>query len=201
MSRLDALRRILKARALEKADAGKVVLKERREQHGTPQKVTLLIGGAELVAVRMDKFSHSAMLDGGWKVCDYALFVDRKNRSVTDVILIELKKSKANDSRSSQQLRQSVPILEYLDALARTEASPNDDPAIAVPREVHYVVLYERHGPLLDKEATHMASVAAKGCERYGGMTVAWRVGRSVDLSDLFGGGGSPDFRVVETTT
>ena len=68
MSRVDALRRILQARAMEQPDAGKVVLKERSEQHGAPQTVTLLIGDTELVAVRIDKFSHSSMLDGGWKV-------------------------------------------------------------------------------------------------------------------------------------
>ncbi|MCY3746807.1 MAG: hypothetical protein OXH05_11310 [Acidobacteria bacterium] len=185
MSHADALRSILQARALEQADAGKVVLKERREQHGTPQTFTLLIGESELTAVRMDKFSHSSMLDGGWKVCDYALFRERKDRAASDVILIELKKSKSNDSSSSEQLRQSVPILEYLDGLARAVASPDDDPAESSPRDVHYVVLYERHAPLLDKQVTHAASITATGHMSYRGMNIHWRIGRHARLSDL----------------
>ncbi|MCY4628118.1 MAG: hypothetical protein OXE58_11215 [Acidobacteria bacterium] len=190
MALVDALRRLLKAEALEKPDAGKVVLKERGEQHGAPQTVTLLVDESEVAAVRMDKFSHSSMLDDGWKVCDYALFLDRKDRAVSDVILIELKKSKANDSSSSEQLRQSVSILEYLAALARTVASPDGDPAEALPREVYYVVLYERDGRALDKQATHTASVVATGRRSHRGMNISWRIGQHASLSDLLSDAG-----------
>lgn len=190
MSRVDALRRILEARALEAADGRKIVLKERRKRDGPPQSFTLLSDEPEVVAVRMDKFSHSSMLEDGWKRCDYALFVGRKDSSVSDVLLIELKEDKAKDEESSEQLRQSVPILDYLEAAARVGASPDEDPAKAVPREVHYVVLYERDGPLVDKQATHAASVVATGRKWYRGMNIRWRIGRHADLSDLLSDAG-----------
>ena len=195
MSHVEALRRILKTKALEQIQAGKVVLKERRTPaRETPQTVTLLVGATETVAVRMDKFSHSSMLQRpSWKVCDYILFAEREGRS--DVVLIELKKNRANDSSSREQLRQSVPILEYLAAVARIGASPDDGAAQAGPLTVHYVVLYQRDGPLLDKQATHAASAAATGRELYHGMNIRWRIGRHAVLSDLLsdaGHGGQP---------
>ena len=185
MSRVEALRRILKEQALERIEAGKVVLQERRTAAPeTPQTVTLLVGTTEMVAVRMDKFSHSSMLQGpSWKVCDYILFAEREGRS--DVVLIELKKNRANDFSSREQLRQSAPILGYLAAVAGIGASPEDDPANVAPLNVHYAILYGRDGPLLDKQATHAASVAATGRELYRGMDIRWRIGQHAGLSDL----------------
>ena len=185
MSRVEALRRILKADALEMVQEQSVVLKERNTSGGeAPQEVMVLASSTEVVAVRMDKFSHSSMLQGSrWKVCDYVLFVEQADRE--DVVVIELKKNRANDSSSREQLRQSVPIVEYLAAAAGIEASPEDDPAKAEPMNVHYVILYGRDGPLLDKQATHVASVAATGRELYRGMNIRWRIGRHTVLSDL----------------
>ena len=185
MSRVEALRRILKTDALEMVQEQSVVLKERNTSGGeAPQKVMVVASSTEVVAVRMDKFSHSSMLQGSrWKVCDYVLFVEQAGRE--DVVVIELKKNRANDSSSREQLRQSIPIVEYLAAAAGIEASPEDDPAKAEPMNVHYVILYGRDGPLLDKQATHAASIESTGCEQYRGLTVRWRIGGAATLEDL----------------
>ena len=59
----------------------------------------MLASSMELVAVKMDKFSHSSMLRGSrWKVFDDVLFVEQADRE--DVVVIELKKNRANDSSS-----------------------------------------------------------------------------------------------------
>ena len=183
MSRAEALRRILRPAALEEVDARTVVLKEQTGQRDKRQTFTLLTGETQLAVVRVDKFSHSSMLEGSWKKCDYALFVSRNDRE--EALLIEMKKTRKNHSSPFAQLRQSVPILEYLDALARTEALPDDDPVKTTPVKVHYAVLYERDGRNLDKQATRGVSVTASGCEVYHGMNIRWRIGQHAALSDL----------------
>ena len=124
------------------------------------------------------------MLEGGRrKKCDYALFVSRDDRE--EALLIEMKKTRKNHSSPFAQLRQSVPILEYLDALARIEALPDDDPAKTTPVKIHYAVLYERDGRNLDKQPTRGVSATTSGCEVYRGMDIRWRIGKYAALSDL----------------
>ena len=184
MASVEALRRILKAEALEEFADGKVVLTDRQAPHGIErQSVTLLAGDTDLVAVRMDKFSHPSMLEGGWRKCDYAVFLEQQGQ--TEAVLIELKRSKANDSLSREQLRQSVPLVDYLATAAGVESSKDSDPADRVKLNVHYVVLYQRDGLLLDKQATHAAAVQAAGRLEYRGLTIRWRIGGSARLEEL----------------
>ena len=85
-------------------------------------EVALTVGDAEVTPVHLAKFGVSRVADGPWKSsCDYLLVCEAA--SGTHVILVELKKTLAEeDSKAKEQLRRSLPVWRYPDALCLVEA-------------------------------------------------------------------------------
>ena len=105
---------------------------------------------ADLVAIRMRSGSGRLNLlkpeqKGRWNlVCDYILF--GYVGGVGHVVLIEMKKTFGHDSHGKEQLRRSLPVVDYLRQICELEF----EESITSPR-VSYVLLYDQVSPRLDK--------------------------------------------------
>lgn len=105
---------------------------------------------ADLVAIRMKPSSSRLNLlkpeqKGKWNlVCDYILFgcVD----GVGHVVLIEMKKTLKPDQHWKEQLRWSLPVVDYLRQVCELEFKES----ITSPR-ISYALLYDQVSPRLDK--------------------------------------------------
>lgn len=104
---------------------------------------------ADLVAIQMESGSGQLSLlkqGGGWSlVCDYILFghVD----GVWHVVLIEMKRKFRHDSHKKEQLRRSLPVVDYLRQICELEF----EVSITSPR-ISYALLYDQISPRLDKD-------------------------------------------------
>ena len=105
----------------------------------------------DLVAIRMKTGSGQLNLlkreqKGKWNlVCDYILFgnVD----GVWHVVLIEMKRKFRHGSHKKEQLRRSLPVVDYLRQICELEF----EESITSPR-ISYALLYDQVSPRLDKE-------------------------------------------------
>ena len=98
----------------------------------------------------MEKLGRlSGMKDGEWtQVCDYLLIYPQKGKD--HAIFVELKKTLHEDKRRAmEQLRRSLPFLEYLRSVCEIHFG-----AEPVPRriEVRYLLIGERTRSRLDKK-------------------------------------------------
>lgn len=106
----------------------------------------------DLVAIRMKTGSGQLNLlkreqkgKGKWNlVCDYILFgnVD----GVWHVVLIEMKKTVGHHLHGKEQLRRSLPVVDYLRQTCELEF----EESIASPK-ISYALLYHQVSPRLDK--------------------------------------------------
>ncbi len=173
------LRKMLDDKALGvREEDGVIVLEERKAQ----MEVALTVGDAEVTPVHLAKFGVSRVADGPWKSsCDYLLVCEAA--SGTHVILVELKKTLAEeDSKAKEQLRRSLPLWRYLDALCLVEAGGSRDGDIPVS----YVAVFER-AALRFRKQTARVSARRVSEESYREIVVRSVLGTELDLSDLTG--------------
>ena len=141
------LKQILADRSLVSNQTGhSVILKETGVM-----KVEITKIGSDAVVINLNKFgSFSGVKDGECKrVCDYILVFP--TRQEDRVIFVELKKTlSTNRPRPLDQLRRSLPILKYLDAVCKIHfsASEKDHRKISI----RYVLIAERINARFDKQ-------------------------------------------------
>ncbi len=100
------------------------------------------------IVIKPQQMSHLACTTGEklrW-VCDYLIILGYEGRY--SAVFVELKKTFGYRSRALEQLRRSLPLLRYLEALYSVESQRNDQPA-----EVVYAIVYET-GRRFDKQGT-----------------------------------------------
>ena len=105
---------------------------------------------SDIIAIDMRKIRHLPGIKGGecTQICDYLLVGAVKGKDVA--VLVELKKTLGqNKKKGMEQLRRSLPILEYINSVYRIhyDLEPHES---KLP--VRYFLIGERISPRLDKQ-------------------------------------------------
>ncbi len=142
---------------------------------------------ATSTVLRLDRIGQSSGLkDGPWKrVCDYLLVGE--SDGATHAVFIELKKTLTNEDRPRDQLRRSLPLLEYLRsvcAVDRADAAPGSPTATTA---TVYSIICERGGRRLRKQRLNANPERQVREAQYEGITIRTFVGTRVSLGTLTG--------------
>ena len=173
MDLVHQLAAILKEGLLELAsEGGSVSLRET----SAGMRVEILRLPWPMAVLRIERTGHlPGLRDGPWKrVCDYLLIFEAGND--VHAVFVELKKTSTNEQRPKEQLRRSLPILEYLRAACRIEdGSALNEP----PVTVSYLMICERGSMRLDKQPVRSNPEARIHEETYENMTIRTFIGSS----------------------
>ena len=105
---------------VQATDHDGIELREKKREVDMRVKVVGLPAG--FIAIRIEKVGHTSKIsDGSWKqICDYLLVVESGDR--THAVFVELKKTKTEEEKPREQLRRSLPLLEYLRSVWEIES-------------------------------------------------------------------------------
>lgn len=164
---------ILKEDLLELAEeGGSVSLREK----AAGMQVEIVRLPWPMAVVRIDRAGHlPGLRNGPWKrICDYLLIFEAGND--VHAVFVELKKTSTNERKPKEQLRRSLPILEYLRTACRIErgSALNESPVM-----VSYLMICERGGMRLDKQPVRSSPAARIHEETYEDITIRTFIGRS----------------------
>lgn len=162
------------------ATVGHVVLRER--DPNAVMKVSVTDIPLSAAVVRVGRLQHlSGIENGRWKkICDYLVVIPDGERSWA--VLVEMKKTLAVAEKAEEQLRRSIPVVEYLRSLCEIEL---EKPIHVVMR---YVVLVEKGSGRFDKERTRVTTGIQSEKELFGDSQVETIVGMAVAAKQLVGG-------------
>ena len=126
--------------------------------------------------------SFSGLGSGPWKkICDFLLVL--RSDGADHAIFVELKKTLSDGIKGSEQLRRSLPYLDYLRAVRRI-AYRLEIPPRRIP--VRYVLIGARSSPKLAKQ--RVARGYSSPDMSHHGITVKRLVGRRFRFARLGGG-------------
>ena len=139
-------------------------------------RVRIVGVSATVTQIRLERVSRvPGMKDGvqGRRICDYALLEESDDRIYA--VLIELKTTRnREDDRPKEQLRRSLPILEYLRSACDVERGT----AATRTMSVGYVIVFERENAQApDKQRVRPNDSAT---ERYENITISTFVGNTI---------------------
>ncbi len=171
------LRKLLLSDRAKEADpdARSLMLEEKGEM-----QLELSGVAAGTVAFRLDAKGHPAIVRDGElkKICDYLLIVPRGERH--HAIFVELKKTIRDDvAKPSEQLRRSLPVLEYLRSAYAVEHGEKPE------FEVRYLLAGEKISRRLDKQKTRVDPAASLPRECHRGIEVRTFVGARLPVGKL----------------
>ena len=139
------LKEILKDTALASHQAGRdMILKEKNVME---VKVTQM--PSDVTAVKLHTVGHLPGVKDGelTRVCDYLLV--SKSKGMDRAIFVELKKTRREDNKGMDQLRRSLPILEYMCSMCQIHyGSIRNRQAL----KVRYFLISTKNSPRLDKQ-------------------------------------------------
>ena len=174
----DRLEQIVLADRLEPIILNRVKLVERRA------KMSVVVVGIETraTAIHIDGLALSGLEDGGWnQKCDY-LLVLRYDATYCGVF-VELKKTLTDEEKPLEQLRHSLPFLEYLCSLCCIHFEDGAPPDV----EARYAVVGERGQLRLDKQAVKARPGQPVWTKSHRGISVSALLGPTVPLAALVG--------------
>ena len=178
------LMRVLEPEVVEQAkDLDTVELWEKKRDVNMRVRVVGL--PAEFLVIRTDHIGHVSKVRGGprTQMCDYLIIAERGGQ--TCALFVELKKTqKTGDNKPREQLRRSLPILEYLRSMWEIDSETLvGEHGVSV----HYSILFERTSPKLAKQPVKTDPSRMVETESYKGLTIRTFVGTSVSLAMLTG--------------
>ena len=133
-------------------------------------------------AIHVDGLAFSGLEEGGWnQKCDYLLIVN--SGVVYRAVFIELKKTLTYEVKPLEQLRHSLPFLEYLRSLCCIHFEDGALPDV----EVRYAVIGERGQLRLDKQAVKPTPGRPAWTRPHRGISVSAFLGPTVPLAALVG--------------
>lgn len=133
--------------------------------------------------IRIDRAGHLPGLREGrpWtRICDYLLVFEIGN--VSHAVFVELKKTWTDKQRPKEQLRRSLPILEYLRSACRIEHRSASSES---PVTVSYLLVCEKGSTRLDKQPVRADPAARIREETYEDITIRTFIGTSLPLAAL----------------
>lgn len=180
MPLIDGLTAILEPGTVERVSAdGAVDLWEETRDF----KMCVTVTGLPAVSakIRMESGHHASKVrDGKCKwICDYLLVAESGDR--TDAVLVELKKTRTDEHKPREQLRRSLPVLEYLRSVCKVDS----ETSLQGPLHVHYWILFKQTSERLAKQGVRIKPGAAR--ESYKSIEVRTFVGERVSLAVMTG--------------
>ena len=178
MSLVSELPGIVDEVAIAQANADGVLLTE--EEAGMQVQV---LASVPITAIRLGQegVGHVPRVRAGTGlnlICDYLLIVELDG--YTHAVLVELKKTW--ERRAREQVRRSLPLLEYLRSACEVErGAPFDDAGI----RVGYLVICENKR--LNKQTMRAEPVEAIHSEAYKDVTVRTYIGKTISAAILIG--------------
>ena len=132
-----------------------------------------------VTAIRMNRLRHLARLrDGAWKkICDYPLITALDGTYCA--VFVELKETLRETDDAREQLRRSLPILEYLRSVCTVEDLIKPDVS------VRYVILASRDASRLDKQRTRITPFEPIREERCRGIDVRSFVYERISIGSI----------------
>ena len=174
------LKELLAESVLESEKDDSIILRERHRD--SRMRVTVSISSVPVTAIRLSKSSHLSVLkDGPWKrVCDYLLIyaVNGTNYAV----FVELKKTLSDDNRPKEQLRRSLPFLEYVRSVCDIEYG---NETVHSNVRIRYFRIGERVSHRLDKQFVKVGPDRILKRENYENITINTLIGPRVSLATL----------------
>ena len=178
MKFIDQLEQIVLADRLEPVILNRVKLIEQRAN------MSVVVVGIETraTAIHIDGLALSGLDEGGWnQKCDYLLIL--RYDATYCAVFVELKKTLTDEEKPLEQLRHSLPFLEYLRSLCCIHFEDGAPPDV----EVRYAAIGERGQLLLDKQAVKARRGQAVWTKSHRGISVSAFLGPTVSLAALVG--------------
>ena len=181
MSLVSELPSIVDEVAVAPTNADGVLLSE--EEAGMRVQLLASVPITPITAIRLGQagVSHAPRVRAGTglnRVCDYLLLVEMGGH--THAVLVELKKTW--EPRAREQVRRSLPLLEYLRSACEVEREARfDDDGI----RVGYLVICENRR--LNKQTTRPEPVEAVHSDDYKDITVRTYIGTTISPAILVG--------------
>ena len=167
---------------LTKASAdGNITLEERAAR----MKVAILNSPPSAASICLGKFNHLSVIQGGrytgrLKKCDYLLITEKSG--LVSVVFIELKKTLSDGAH--EQLRRSLPFLDYLCSVCSVEAQADFRESID---SIDYFIIAEKYNDRFDKQRVKVPPQRRIWRESYKDITVNAFVGSSISHAALAG--------------
>ena len=176
----DQLEEILRSDRLRRVTSSRVTLREREANMSVD--VTGISG--RVTTIRIHRLGRlSGLKEGAWdQRCDFLIVVD-KGGATCSASFIELKKHLTDEEKPLEQLRHSLPFLEYLRSLCRIHFEDGAPPDV----EVRYAVIAERGQLRLDKQAVKAKPGHPVWKKAHRGISVSAFLGPTVPLAALVG--------------
>ena len=174
------LGKVLRHTALEPQENGSIVLEE--VDKNSRMKVELVNLSVSVTVIRLREFSHySALKEGPWKKqCDYLLVFALDG--IEYIVFVELKKSMNHYDKAKEQLRWSLPFLEYLRSVCNVAYGIE----VAGPSvQMSHLNIVEKYSPRLDKQSVKVGPNRVLKCEQHENITVKTLIGPTVSLATL----------------
>ena len=174
------LEELLAEKVLEPQAGENITLRERRRE--SRMKVSVATSTVSVTAIRLSKSSHLSVLKDGpcKKVCDYLLVYALDGKDFA--ILIELKKTLSDKQKPKEQLRRSLPFLEYLRSVCDVEYCNETDSSSMC---IRYFRIGERLSERFDKQFVKVVPNQIMRREEYKGIVVNTLIGPRVTLATL----------------
>ena len=138
---------------------------------------------ADGTAVRVERVGHLSKIRGSCrKICDYLLIVETEGRA--QAVFVELKKTWTGGEEPREQLRRSLPLLDYLRSVCEVEYGAALNGANIA---VHYAIVFERVSQRLAKQGVRADPQGRAGQERHAGITIRTFIGTRVSFATLTG--------------
>ena len=172
--------KILNKKVIETSRKDSITLLEEYE-NPPAMEVEVVALSTHVTAIRMSECSHSSALgDGPWrKMCDYLLIIT--SDCEIHVIFVELKKTLTPNRKETaqEQLRRSLPFLDYLLSVCKIEGSNVEKTQITTK----YVIIAERLRKISKERGLSKARKAVT--EHYKGIDIAMFGTTRLTLADL----------------
>lgn len=178
----DQLEEILCSDRLRRVTSNRVYLRER----GANMSVAVTGISGRVTTIRIQRLGRlSGLKEGAWdQRCDFLILVD-KGGATYSAAFIELKRTLDETSKPLEQLRRSLPFLEYLRSLCCIHFDDVAPPDV----EVRYAVIGERGQQRLDKQAVRARPAQPIWTKPHRGIAVSAFLGPTVPLAALVGVG------------
>jgi hypothetical protein len=171
------LKGVLEQEAWTSSKGGKITLTE----PDAGMRVEVTRAAPSVVALNMNKMGHLGSIRRGkdnQKKCDYMLASKSNAREL--VVLVELKKTLRDGTEAKEQLRRSMPLLEYLRSFCEVHYERS-----RTELEVRHFIIAEKDGRYIDKQSVRTTPEKRLKEEEYKGIRVGTYFGLRISFAAL----------------
>ncbi len=176
------LAKVMTEEALVLPTDGSIILRE--EDPSARMEVAVAKPSTDVITIDMGKLSHSSAIKDvrGYRVkCDYLLLFESDGND--HAILIELKKTLGDNVQGAEeQLRRSLPLLEYLRSFCEVHYDTNFTKS---EMSIRYFLIGERYSKRFDKQPVNADPAKRLHKEKYRGITITTFVGSRIHFTML----------------